>query len=105
MLQAPSLRRQLVIGRDHMGLYILDKDLPPVWSQEERFKDIAAGYVEADTQDCNNKSKKGHSEFVCGVIFDIWHRRLGHMSGGKMKLVSDITSLLNKNRDFICDVS
>ena len=44
-----------------------------------------------------------YNKVACIVSFDIWHRRLGHMSDGKMKLLSTVSSLSNKDKDFICD--
>ena len=41
---------------------------------------------------------------VCAVPFDVWHRRLGHISNGKLSLVHDLGIVSNKMRHFVCDI-
>ena len=93
-IQGPSLKRPLVIGRDQVGLYVLDKEANQNWELQtgnQGTRGIAANYVEAE------------DKLTCGVTFDIWHRRLGHMSDLAMKLIPVIDILSNKNKMEICD--
>jgi len=59
--------------------------------------------------DCaaNNKCVDS-SLYGCNTViasgFDIWHKRLGHMSVGKMSLVSQHAHFHNNARNFVCEI-
>ena len=88
ILQAPSQKRPLAIGRDHKGLYILDRRL---------FEAVAANTGKQLKVDqfpsCNHVFSL--------VSFKVWHQRLGHMSCNKMQVVSDFGCTPDGIKDFL----
>ena len=38
------------------------------------------------------------------VSFDVWHKRLGHMSCNKMQIVPDVVLVSEEIRNFVCEV-
>ena len=89
ILQGPSQRKPLAIGRDHQGLYILDKKL----LEAAEFKDTAC-----------TKQSTVCSHVSSFVIFDVWHKRLGHMSCNKMQLVPNLGLVHGGMKGFVCDI-
>jgi len=85
LLQAPSQRKPLVIGRAYQGLYVLDKKLL-----------ADSGSTTQYSHFCNNVSSS--------VSFNIWHQRLGHMSCNKMKLVPGVHFPSTVINDIVCEV-
>jgi len=53
--------------------------------------------------DCANSPLYGCNVGTASV-FDTWHKRLGHMSVGKMNLVSQHAHFHNNTRNFVCEV-
>ena len=82
LLQAPSQRKPVVIGKDYKGLYVLDKRL---------FAE--SGSTAQHGRFCSNVSSS--------VSFDIWHQRLGHMSCNKMRLVPGATFYSTAINNFV----
>ena len=54
-------------------------------------------------QSFDKEDVEGCNKLACCVTFDICHSRIGYISEGKMKLVSNVGSLLNKSKEFIYD--
>jgi len=85
ILQAPSQRKPLAIGRDHKGLCILDKRLLKATEFGDQFKG-----------DQNSSQKSCIKQFkVCNhvsgsVPFNVLHQRLRHMSCNKMRIVPNV---------------
>jgi len=108
ILQAPSQKKPLAIGRDHKGLYILDKKFLETTSLGDHYTDkhssllhnsLLTTIAEQPTVSldaCNNVSS-------C-VSFDVWHKRLGHMSCNKMQHVPNLVLCHNEIKDFFCEV-
>jgi len=78
VLQAPSQKRPLVIGRDHQGLYILDR----------RLLEAAA----APSKPLKNDQFSSCNQVFSMVSVKVWHQRLGHMSCNKMQTMSELTA-------------
>jgi len=92
----------LDIGRETLGLYILDKDL----LKGVQFEDFFVGnfpmcksfFVSSKHQEvlCNQASK--------GLSFEIWHKRFGHIPLKRKKLVLIIFDASNISNDMPCDI-
>ena len=99
ILQAPSLRRPVAIGKDHKGLYVLDKE---VFERLGISKKSSAGHTMKEDSSsiqfyrCNSASSSVH--------FSVWHQRLGHMSCNKMKVVPNLVLTDNEMKNFVCEV-
>ena len=90
VLQAPSQKRPLVIGRDHQGLYILDR----------RLLEAAA----ATNQPLKNDQFSSCNHVFNMVSVKVWHQRLGHMSCNKMQIVSELGCTPDSIKDFLCEI-
>ena len=91
----PFSEEPLVLGRDFRGLYILDRnELQEVQLSKDRRLLVGDG----------NKAKVPCNALVNTVHVVTWHRRLGHMSHNKMKVISEFVNLQNNGQGFICDV-
>jgi len=53
---------------------------------------------------CENKSLEDCNAVTAASHFGVWHNRLGHMSVGKMSLVSQHEKFHNNGRDFVCEI-
>jgi len=91
----------LAIGRSALGLYVLDRS--NVQDLETRVKANQAVVVHEMNNNC-----AGSPLYGCNVgttsVFDMWHKRLGHMSVGKMSLVSQHAHFYNNTKNFVCEV-
>ena len=38
------------------------------------------------------------------VLFDVWHRRQGHMSHNNMTVVSEFAKFQGNKKDFLCEI-
>jgi len=104
LLQARFLRRPLAIGKDYKGLYILDKEVI-------QGVDLLSIERQSITHSkprnaCNKLSSicSNVARSVSSVSFNIWHKRLGHMSCNKTKTISDLNILQHNVNHFICEV-
>jgi len=91
----------LVIGKSALGLYILDK---------ENLQDLEASAKTSQVMpDCVGQNVNGNNTFHdCNAVttshFCIWNNRLGHMSVGKMSLVSQHARFHNNAKNFVCEI-
>jgi len=85
-LQGPSLKRPLAVGKEFLGLYILDKGL---LQQLKTFPSSDLGFDVS----CNNQSVHSNASTVsCNksdghLDFSIWHMRMGHIPKKRMSLL------------------
>ena len=54
-------------------------------------------------------NKQGGRGFVCShvsssVAFNVWHKRLGHMSCNKMQFVPDLGLTHGEMKGFVCEI-
>ena len=99
LLQAPSQKRPLAIGKDHKGLYILDRKAVEKAAFEKktgRFDHVAVGSCSKQFNACNHVTSQNQ--------FHVWHQRLGHMSYNKMRTVLDVDLTHKGMKNFICEV-
>ena len=94
-LQAHFLKKQLVVGRDFKGLYILDKkeiqgvQFPEVFGCFDNKLNKPVGF-------CNS--------FANTVHFATWHQRLGHMFHMKMRTISELVQSQHNEKGFVCEI-
>lgn len=102
LLQAPFLRKPLAIGKDYKGLYILDKEViqgADILSTDRHSTNHTRPKNTCSklSSICNNVVRSASS-----IGFDIWHKRLGHLSCNRMKTISDLDILQHDH--FICEI-
>lgn len=102
ILQAPSMKRPLVLGRVSKGLYLLhtSKQIKP------RAQDLSSNRIFAFSL-CNQLINQW-SKFVpvlANVNSDVtlWHNRLGHLPFSNMKFIPNIASIF-PDSSRICDI-
>jgi len=103
-VQRPSLRRPLDLGRNQLGLYVLDKadvQLARISSDKKEMHDVNSVRAVQTIGDINVNNDH---EVACAVPFDVWHKRLGHVSDGKLFLVHNLDIAHNKMKHFVCDI-
>jgi len=96
LIQGHSQRRPLVIGKSSLGLYLLDKCKVQGLDVEDKDSQVALA--------CENKPLYECNAAAATSPFNDWHSRLGHMSLGKMNLVSQHVRFTNNAKDFVCDI-
>lgn len=105
VLQGPSLKKPLVLGKLDKGLYKLDitqSTSMPCSSLSV----VSFPVIEVCSPDsvfpvdpvCNSTNSTINKMDV------LWHFRLGHVPFSKMKLISDISSCLSPKQSFPCSV-
>ena len=85
VLQAPTTQKELLLGKEHKGLYLLHKDI-------------------TDHQ-ANLKTPSLNTESFSAVSLsssELWHKRLGHLPFGKFKDVN-LSSCIDKTHG-VCQV-
>ena len=100
MLQDHSRRKHLAIGKDTLGLYILDKK--NIQDIEETQNQETLEYAEGNLS--GNKRLHECNTVTSGPQFDVWHCRLGHMSLGIMRLVSQYIKCCNNMKNLVCEI-
>ena len=95
-LQGHFQKKPLVIGSCVEGLYVLDRNM--IQEAQWRFQQATSETTR------HNKSLNNCNAVTSASEFSIWHSRLGHMSFGKMKLVSQHLNYCSNKRDFVCQV-
>lgn len=98
LLQGPSMKRPLVLGRYQSGLYLFKSR-----SQRNNCTTLSVA--------SNSKHSNSYMFFVqslCNVVssddvVSLWHKRLGHLPLYKLKTLSFLISNLC-NAEFVCDV-
>jgi len=64
---------------------------------------LEANAVSARSESCENSVGNVCSNFA-SLVHDVWHKRLGHMSHGKMSIVSEHAKFHDKKRQYVCEV-
>lgn len=102
MLQAPSLRRPLAIGKDFIGLYILDRDNIQDVELLRSKRQLMAAY--SKTENTCDKSVTVFNNVAQIADFYTWHQRLGHMSCNKMRNLFDDSLSYHSVKHFVCEI-
>ena len=92
ILQDPSLKRPLEIGRATQGLYILDDEIT-------RKLDCGAENRGSDTLTCSNRTVNTQHKysFTCSKSSknaNLWHVRMGHISPKKLTYIPVLENLI-----------
>ena len=96
LIQSCFQRRPLVIGKSSFGIYLLDKWKIKDLDAEDKHSPVVLA--------CDNKHLYKWNAAAATPSFPVWHSRLGHMSCGKMNLVSRHVKFINNTKDFMCDI-
>jgi len=87
-----------------LGLYVLDNEgVQPARISDNKRRIHVVNTVKAMQSLKDINVNNGH-KVVCVVPFDVWHKRFGHISVGKLSLVHDLDIVHNKMRHFVCDI-
>jgi len=93
ILQGPSLRRPVAVGRETHGLYLLDREWVKQVELNTRY--VGDSSMPFSSSLCNQVSK--------GLDAVLWHRRVGHMPYQRMKLLGiNFTDVLPESSP--CDI-
>ena len=101
MIHASFLRKPLLIGRAFSGFYILDKWKIGSLKIQDTKEHLISTCIEA--RKCSDFAIDTYNTVASLVQSDVWHRRLGHMSHDKMKMISEHAKFSNKGH-FICKI-
>ena len=97
VLQGPSLKRPVVVGKEVHGLYVLDRDLV-------KQVELTTGYL----LDNHKLSFNSHASILCnhaskGLESVIWHMRVGHIPYKRMRLLGiNLNGVLQEAPCAIC---
>lgn len=112
ILQGPFLKRPLVIGKAHKGLYLLHLPSKAALSCSSTshacLGNVQLGCNPFSFSSQNDVLSDNSCNISCGSAsgsMKIWHHRLGHMPLSKMKQLKFLHDSINTfNSSFICDV-
>ena len=98
ILQGPSQKSPLAIGREAHGLYILDKALVKDVKVTNTCSPHPKSCLKIEYVDfsCNQTSKQ--------ISTEVWHRRVGHLPYKKLRNLSLNISFKDVAHDWYCDV-
>ena len=85
-----------------MGLYILDKGNVQDLDVQVKANQVVVKYIRDNL--CKSKSLHDCNAVTTTSHFDVWHNRLGHLSVGKMSVVSQLPKFHNNSKDFGCEI-
>ncbi|XP_069144064.1 uncharacterized protein [Solanum lycopersicum] len=125
LLQAPSLRRPLEIGRIHDGLYLLcsqclqkkNSSIPCLFTENKNLcshshsctSDVTKLFE--DNRNNISNSSVSHANFVVNPFMShenttdlLWHYRLGHVPFIKMKKLTSIPVKFSPKQPFLCPI-
>lgn len=100
LLQGPSLKRPVVIGRENHGLYILDGTL---MKDAKIIKPLLSDYKNLSTV-CDKNFRISCNHATRQLSFDLWHKRVGHVPYKRMRLLPLNVDFKDVQQDIPCDV-
>ncbi|XP_075084716.1 uncharacterized protein LOC142167971 [Nicotiana tabacum] len=114
ILQGPSLRRPLKIGKATNGLYFLHPTMTSSTMSVVSFPIVVSNPVQCNNSNasCNVQSTPTSVSFThCTSTSSdinkndvIWHQRLGHVLFNRMKSISFLSGKISSKQIFFCDV-
>lgn len=97
MLQGPSMKSPLVIGKEQEGLYILNSSQPAVFKKSPSSTSFPVSVANVFTS-CS-------SFFYSNVKEKLWHYRLGHTPLSNMKKIIPIPIFCSKLSSTCCPMA
>jgi len=98
ILQGPSQKSPLAIGREAHGLYILDKDLIRAVKIHNSCFPYPKSFLNTEQLEslCNQTSEQ--------ISVEVWHRIVGHFPYKKLKSLSLNITFKDVTHDMYCDI-